>query len=192
MIGKFSGPGIRARALFFLLLWSQGAITVDRIYPGKIEPMYRKLILIAVMALPAALASAAPASKPLQEGGSYIEQRDRILADLRGGETYSEIKLEDRNRVHSALQRIDSKLATDGPVRLSEVDKLAVFNDQELVNSILAKAKDDSRLICRRERPVGSNRPQNICITVAQRREARESGGDMMRSLVPAEEKAVP
>lgn len=152
--------------------------------------MYRKLILIAFMALPAVLASATPASKPLQEGGAYIEQRDRILADLRGGEVYSEIKLQDRDSVHSALKRIDSRLGADGVGRLSEADKLAVFNDQELVNSILTKAKDDSRLICRRERPMGSNRPQNICITVAQRREARENGVDMMRSLVPGEEKA--
>lgn len=147
--------------------------------------MHLKLILIAFMALPAVIASAAAASKPLQEGHSYIEQRDRILDDLRRGEAYSEIKPEDRSTVHSALKRIDSKLGADGTARLSEVDKLAVFNDQELVNSILTKAKDDSRLICRRERPMGSNRPQNICMTVAQKREARENGVDTLRGLVP-------
>lgn len=149
--------------------------------------MYGKLILLALMFSPAGIVSAAPGSKPLQEGLPFPEQRDQILADLDSGKIYNEIKPAERGKVLDALQRIDLVLDPERSSRVTEQDRLQAFNDQELVNEILSQAKDDSRLICRRERPIGSNRPQNICISVAQRREARENGVDTMRSIVPAQ-----
>lgn len=152
--------------------------------------MYGKLVLVALMLSPVAIASASPASKPLQEGKPFPEQRDQIIADLDSGKIYNEIKPAERAKVLDALRRIDLVLDPERSNRVTEPDRLQAFNDQELVNEILTQAKDDSRLICRRERPVGSNRPQNICISVAQRREARENGVDTMRSIVPAQQPA--
>jgi len=145
------------------------------------------LVVLAMFSVSSAYAGQEKSKMPLQEGVPFSEQRDRIRADLRGGETYAEITAEDRSAVLAALERIDQKLMNKtGPV-LSESDKLVVFNDQELVNSLLVRAREDSRLICRRERPVGSNRPQNICISVAQRREARENARDLMHNQVPSQ-----
>ncbi len=151
--------------------------------------MYGKalLVVLAMFSVSSAYGGQEKSKMPLQEGVPFSEQRDRIRADLREGETYAEITAEDRSAVLAALERIDQKLMNrTGPV-LSESDKLAVFNDQELVNSLLVRAREDSRLICRRERPVGSNRPQNICISVAQRREARENARDLMHNQVPSQ-----
>jgi uncharacterized protein YerC len=150
--------------------------------------MYGKalLVVLATFAASSAFAAQEKSKLPLQEGIPYPEQRDRIQADLRGGETYAEITAENRSAVVAALGRIDKKLEGGTAAALSEIDKLAVFNDQELVNSLLVQAREDSRLICRRERPVGSNRPQNICISVAQRREARDNSQDLMRNQVPS------
>jgi hypothetical protein len=54
-------------------------------------------------------------------------------------------------------------------------DQLAVvFNDQALINAILTQAGEDSRLVCTRERPVGSRRPITHCVTVAEKRRHRE------------------
>jgi len=146
--------------------------------------MNYKLLFAALIAFPVMSAIAAPAAeKPLMEGKPYAEQRQRIMSDLQGGEVYSEISAENRGRVVDALGRIDALLGNGEHGNLPEKDKIAVFNDQDLVNTLLTQAREDSRLICRRERPVGSNRPQNICITVAARREARENGGDALRNL---------
>ncbi|MCH1908532.1 hypothetical protein MKP15_07045 [Stenotrophomonas sp. Y6] len=146
--------------------------------------MNRMLFLAALLVFPAMSAMAAPvAEKPLMEGKPYAEQRLRIMSDLQGGEVYSEISAENRARVVDALGRIDALLGTGGHANLPEKDKIAVFNDQDLVNTLLTQAREDSRLVCRRERPVGSNRPQNICITVAARRQARENGADALRDL---------
>lgn len=152
--------------------------------------MYGKALLVVLAMFPVSSAYAAKEKTPLplQEGVSFTEQRDRIQADLRKGETYAEITTEDRKTVMAALERIDQRLMGKEGLTLSEVDKLAVFNDQELVNSLLVRAREDSRLICRRERIVGSNRPQNICISVAQRREARENGQDVLRNQFRSQE----
>lgn len=151
--------------------------------------MYGKtlLVVLAMFSVSSAYAGKEKSKMPLQEGVPFSEQRDRIRADLREGETYAEITAEDRSAVLAALERIDQKLMNRTGSVLSESDKLAVFNDQELVNSLLVRAREDSRLICRRERPVGSNRPQNICISVAQRREARENARDLMHNQVSSQ-----
>ena len=146
--------------------------------------MKRTLLFAALIAFPVMSAIAAPvAEKPLMEGKPYAEQRLRIMNDLQGGEVYSEISAENRMRVVDALGRIDALLGKGGHASLPDKDKIEVFNDQDLINTLLTQAREDSRLVCRRERPVGSNRPQNICITVAARRQARENGADALRDL---------
>lgn len=146
--------------------------------------MKRTLLFAALIAFPVMSAIAAPvAEKPLMEGKPYAEQRLRIMNDLQGGEVYSEISAENRMRVVDALGRIDALLGKGGHASLPDKDKIEVFNDQDLINTLLTQAREDSRLVCRRERPVGSNRPQNICITVAARRQARENGADTLRDL---------
>ncbi|ALJ29124.1 hypothetical protein [Stenotrophomonas acidaminiphila] len=146
--------------------------------------MKRTLLFAALIAFPVMSAIAAPVvEKPLMEGKPYAEQRLRIMNDLQGGEVYSEISAENRMRVVDALGRIDALLGKGGHASLPDKDKIEVFNDQDLINTLLTQAREDSRLVCRRERPVGSNRPQNICITVAARRQARENGADALRDL---------
>lgn len=144
--------------------------------------------VIAMLSVTPALASSKKA-KPLEEGKPYIEQRDQIMSDLREGKVYSEISAENRRRVIAALGRIDALLGEDGQAKLAEQDRLAMFNDQEEVNSLLTEAREDSRLICRRERPVGSNRPQNICITVAMRREMHENARESLRNIPTSQPK---
>lgn len=153
--------------------------------------MCRTLLAVALLVSPAMSAMAAPAAKsrPLQEGAPYVEQRQRIVGDLQKGDVYSEITAEDRASVLAALARIDAKLANGERANLSEVDKVAVFNDQELVNTVLTQAREDSRLICRRERVIGSNMPQNVCITAAERRRARDNSADAMRRLQTGQSK---
>ena len=147
--------------------------------------MKHKLLLVAALfAMPLMPAMAAPnAVKPLEEGKPYAEQRQLIMNDLQKGEVYSEIGAEKRRQVVDALARIDGRLGDGGMASLPEHERVAIFNDQELVNNLLTEAREDSRLVCRRERPIGSNRPQNYCMTVAQRRDARENARESMRNM---------
>lgn len=104
----------------------------------------------------------------------------------RAGEwrTYSEISSADRAKVKDALNRIESQLELSGGVEgLSAEQKANVFNDQELINTLLTKASDDSRLVCRREKKVGSHRPITECMTVAERHRAYENAQKAMRDV---------
>ena len=106
---------------------------------------------------------------------SFDAQRQSIEADLADGKTYSELSDSDRSKVTEALQRMGSLLHDAGGVAaLDEAQKVRVFNDQELVNSLLSRAAEDSRLICRREKQIGSNRTTTHCMTALQRNRQTE------------------
>lgn len=56
---------------------------------------------------------------------------------------------------------------------LPERDQIAVFNALEAIEAILNRAEDE-RLVCERYKPVGSNRTQTMCKSVAQRRDEQD------------------
>lgn len=137
-------------------------------------------LLLAIASGPA-FAATTRASVDVAEGG-FAEQRKAIEADLADGETYSEISMEDRATVNQALNRIAGLFQTYGSVeRLSWEDRTQMFNDQEQINNILTKAGEDSRLVCRREKKVGSHRVTTQCSTVANRRRAMEDSQNVLR-----------
>ncbi|MDR7067916.1 hypothetical protein J2X02_000733 [Pseudoxanthomonas japonensis] len=115
---------------------------------------------------------------------SFQAQRRAIETDLANGETYSELTSKDRVQVSEALDRIGALLSESGDIAgLGEAQKVRVFNDQELVNNILSQAADDSRLVCRREKQIGSNRVTTQCMTALQRdRQAEQARKTMSDS----------
>ena len=56
---------------------------------------------------------------------------------------------------------------------MKEEQKIALFNAQETVNSILT-LRDRDRVICKKEAPVGSHIPRDVVPTYGQEIEARE------------------
>ncbi|UWX04859.1 hypothetical protein H1235_14370 [Pseudoxanthomonas sp. NC8] len=65
-------------------------------------------------------------------------QRDAIVSALGDGKTYSEISANDRQKVTASLGRISSLLGGAGSVdQLAEATKVEVFNEQELINTVL-------------------------------------------------------
>ena len=114
----------------------------------------------------------------------FQAQSTVIRRDLNQGKIYSELDQRQRDEVFAALDRIQAVLEAKGNIAaLSEDAKLRVFNDQELVNAMLTKRREDSRLLCSRETPVGSHRPVTSCETIAERRRNRDRSQDTMRAL---------
>ena len=120
-------------------------------------------------------------------GPSRFEaQRISIQDALDDGETYGEISATERREVLAALARIQKALGPSGDAgRLSERQKLQVFNDQELINNILTRADKDSRLVCRREKKTGTHMASNQCLTVAERERAAEHARDTLTRTPP-------
>lgn len=62
---------------------------------------------------------------------------------------------------------------------LPEDSQMELFNSLEAISGILNKAEDE-RMICRRERTVGSRMATRVCRTVAQRRAEQQDARDAM------------
>lgn len=146
--------------------------------------MLKNLLIGAVLVL--LVPGLAHASKGRQElnvsSGSFAEQRQKVDAALADGETYVEISAADRAEVVSALDRMEDLLGGRPVSALSEAEKVALMNDQSLVNTRLTQAAEDSRLVCRREAAVGSRLQRSQCLTVAQRRRQREQSQDALEA----------
>lgn len=122
--------------------------------------------------------------EPLDVKTPFDLQRQTIEEKLADGKTYTEISTNDRSLVREALSRISNTLHEEGDIdSLSDAQKASVFNDQELINTILTKASQDSRVVCEMVTQVGSHRKVSVCKTVAERRRIREDAQDNLRNL---------
>lgn len=147
--------------------------------------MYRGMTL-ALLVLIAGTTMASERGTRVDVDEQFAAQRAQILEELGDGETYSEIKPAEREKVKSALARISAALAqSGGAAELGEEQKVAVFNDQELVNNILTAAGENSRLVCKRVKKTGSHMSSNQCMTVAARDRAREHAQEQLRNTPP-------
>ncbi len=99
--------------------------------------------------------------------------KTRVLSQLEA-DTRGEIKLEDRRTVLATLDRMDAlydKAAGTG--QFNDQDRMDMFNDQEIVITIVTHAPADSRMTCEREATTGSHQFHVTCMTLAMRK-ARE------------------
>ncbi len=87
---------------------------------------------------------------------------------------YSHFTDDERKAIFARQDELLSLI--DGKQDVAELgpdDKLALANALEAVKASVARA-EDNRMICERIKPLGSNRPENKCISVGQRRRMRE------------------
>lgn len=109
-----------------------------------------------------------------ERGKPLAAQIDRIEAQLGDGETYSELAPEKRSEVRETLARLRGVIERyPDQASVPEEAKVKQFNDQARVNLLLTKAREDSRMVCKREKLTGSNRTTTQCMTVAQRERAK-------------------
>lgn len=106
---------------------------------------------------------------------AILAQQQEIRAEVekRGGR-FKDMDAKKREELFGRQEKVASLLTgKKATTELSEHDQIIVFNELEAIEAILNKAEDD-RLVCERVKPVGSNRPKTVCLTVAARRAERE------------------
>lgn len=156
-------------------------------HPPISRSAVRAAFLVVLVALFAPLAALAQGSGDaafqlrLGEGRSFDQQRDELIEEMRDGGRFGEISDEARAEVIAALDTMAELL--DGQAsfgHLDEEDKIRLFNAQEIANTHLTVAREDSRIVCKRERKVGSHFKTSICNTVAEWTIQREAAHDAM------------
>jgi hypothetical protein len=119
---------------------------------------------------------------PTTTATEFATQRQQIEAAIKHPEHYVEMRAEDRKVVSEALEKMGGQLESAGSVAaLDEPARNALLAEQDDLNKRLEQAYHDSRLVCVREKVIGSSMRRNVCLTVAQRRRTADEGRGMVR-----------
>ena len=118
----------------------------------------------------------AAGAAPVKDAESFRAMKQAIEAGLLESGVYGKIRRNDRAEVNAALDRMETLFEKAGSTaQMDKADRVALYNDQELVNNILTDAKEGYREICRFERTTGSHRMGTKCQTAREIRENREN-----------------
>ena len=112
---------------------------------------------------------------------AFDQIADTVRNGMGDGGKYEYVKPQEKVTIEKKLDEMDKIFdAGGGSVStMKEEQKIALFNAQETVNSILT-LRDRDRVICKKEAPVGSHIPVTTCHTYAQEVEARQGSKKMM------------
>ncbi|RPE76997.1 hypothetical protein EDC50_2250 [Vulcaniibacterium tengchongense] len=135
----------------------------------------RFFLLFAALGL-LALGQAAAANEGGTDSEAILAQQRQIRAEAMAGKgRFKDLDPARRSELFAQQDEVTRLLTgTSRTSELSETDRIAVFNALEAVEAIVNQAEDE-RMVCERHKPVGSNRLQTVCKTVAQRRAEREA-----------------
>jgi len=116
---------------------------------------------------------------PNLDAKAIVAQQAGIRTEaLASAGRYKDMPAAKRDELFALQDKVTRYLADRATTtELPEQDQIAVFNALEGISAIINRAEDE-RMICERGRPVGSNRPQTICRSVAQRRVDQEVGAE--------------
>lgn len=131
--------------------------------------MHTRLFALMLLAALSTPAIANPTANTDAQAILAQQQEIRTEATAKKGR-YSHMDASTREKLFEQQGKVQQLLAgvTD-TTTLGEHDQIALFNSLEAIEAIINKAEDD-RQICERHKPSGSNRPQTICRSVAERR----------------------
>ena len=111
-------------------------------------------------------------STPAQIRAAQAEQR---LAIERKSGNYAQFTDDERKTIFAKQDAVSALIEGKQTVEeLGPDGKIALVNALAAVDAAVTRA-EDNRLICERIKPVGSNRPQNKCISVGERRRQRDA-----------------
>ena len=103
-------------------------------------------------------------------GKPFNPQKEAVLNAVNMNAKYSEITQADRLSIEDLLLRISEALADGKNIgALDAQSRQNIELNQEAVNKLLLKAYRDSRLVCTKEAPLGSNMMKRVCKKAAAR-----------------------
>ena len=136
--------------------------------------------LVVALCLGTQAVSAEPSAVAEPTFADVVAAQKALRKDIESGkQTFSPDQRESLYKAQDVIFRIADENPSDAD--LSEDEWVTAFNAQEEIHQIITDAAADERVVCRREKPTGSNRKQSICHTVAQWRGMQTNQADMVR-----------
>jgi hypothetical protein len=141
--------------------------------------------LVALSLLVATIPAAAKENYHEKTFNADTQEKFRVVAEdvrkeMEPGGRYEYVKPKERATIEQALAEMDALFAATGGVEhMKQDDKVKLFNDQEVVNSILTR-RDKDRVICEDKPKLGSHVRTTSCHTYGQAEDARRGSKDQM------------
>ena len=111
---------------------------------------------------------------------TFDQLAGNVRREMVPGGKYEFIKPDEKPKIDKALDDMTKLFEEHDTVEaMTQDQKVALFNAQETVNSILTLRNRD-RVICQNKPPLGSHIPQTSCHTYEQEVQAREGAKKMM------------
>ncbi|HET7923646.1 MAG TPA: hypothetical protein VFL30_02045 [Rhodanobacteraceae bacterium] len=105
---------------------------------------------------------------------AFADVSQSVRREMDHGGKYEFVPPDERAKIDKNFDDMTKLFDQYGTVSAMNQDaKVRLFNDQEVVNSILTK-RDRDRVICQNKAPIGSHIQQTSCHTYAQEVEARQ------------------
>lgn len=142
-------------------------------------------VLLAVTAPLAAHAATEVFKLDATSAADFRVQADELRREMAPGGKYEKLTPADQARVGKQLDRLQAmydKRAEGGSI--SNKDQVALVNASEEINAVLS-GDEDQKMVCEQVRKLGSNRTEKVCLTVAQRKAAREAAKADMNERRP-------
>lgn len=120
--------------------------------------------------------------KPLQISAILTQQQEIRQGVLSQTGIYKDMPAATRSdllsRQQTLLNMLEGKQSAD---ELTDDQKMQAFNTLEWIEGAINRAEDE-RMVCRREKPLGSTRTVRTCRTARDEREARERARDELEN----------
>jgi hypothetical protein len=141
--------------------------------------------LLLAVALPAAADSKFKSSNPNVSVADYLTYQEQVRENFRAG---SPKPLSTREWDMLDRAQADVRGILEGKEKIEDLtpdQRAALLNAQERVIAIMT-GEEDERIVCRRERTVGTHFQRTTCVTVAERRQERaDAEGALQRLPLP-------
>ena len=105
---------------------------------------------------------------------AFADISQNVRREMDHGGKYEFVPADERAKIDKSFGEMTALFDQYGTVSAMNQDaKVKLFNDQEIVNSILTK-RDRDRVICTNQAPIGSHIRQTTCHTYAQEVQAHQ------------------
>ncbi len=123
------------------------------------------LVIAMLFAMPLSAAEKAEPAVNANTKDSFDAVSTWVRKEMTPGGRYSYVTAAERNTINAKFEEMSGLYAkTPDIAQMTDAEKTQMFNDQGEINGILGK-RDNDRLVCKKEIPVGSHIPIKTCET---------------------------
>lgn len=149
----------------------------------------RVLALSTVLVLASLVSAPAFANSPFaataSDAAEFRAQAADVRSSMKPGGRYADVSVKDQQLIGKQLDRLQEIYDKRGENPITPRQQTAIVNATSEINALLT-GDEDQRVICEQVKKTGSNRPERVCQTMAQKKASREESKKTLHEYRPS------